>query len=96
MARRAGHRSAEGGCLIARLGKTQKKIIEYMKSQGGVHVYMGATIKSLKGREFLGGYFWEEIERSLTSLIKRGLVIKVKSGFYTTPGREEKSELCES
>jgi hypothetical protein len=64
-----------------RLGKTQALILQLMRDRGGVHVYIGAGMKA----DCLAGHFFEEVERSLKALVRRGVVIEVKSGFYTLP-----------
>lgn len=64
-----------------RLGKTQNLIVQYIRERGAEHVYLGCGAN--KG--CLTGYFWEEIERSLAALIRRGIVIEKKRGFYALP-----------
>ncbi len=70
-----------------RLGKTQKLIIWYMLREGGEHVHVGPACS--RTYELFAGYFWEEVERSLMALIKRGIVIEKKpqrkGGFYALP-----------
>ncbi len=66
-----------------RLGKTQKLILRYMLREGGEHVFVGVTCT--RGHDLFGGCFWEEVERSLMALVKRGIVIEKKRGFYALP-----------
>lgn len=66
-----------------RIGKTQAAIIGVMKARGGEHVSVGAGMHVFGTP--LEGYTAEEVERSLSALVRRGLVIEVKRGFYTLP-----------
>ena len=61
-----------------RLGKTQKLILRYMLREGGEHVFVGVTCTRGhdRGHDLFGGCFWEEVERSLMALVKRGIVIE--------------------
>jgi hypothetical protein len=70
-----------------RLGKTQKLILRYMLREGGEHVFVGVTCTRGhdRGHDLFGGCFWEEVERSLMALVKRGIVIEKKRGFYALP-----------
>jgi hypothetical protein len=75
------------------LGKTQKLIIQYIEREGSLHVYIGPNC--CRAHDLLSGYFWEEVERSLQSLVKRGVVIEKKKGFYALPPTSKPDEgLC--
>ncbi|WP_297500546.1 hypothetical protein [Ferrovum sp.] len=66
-----------------RLGKTQKLIIWRMLREGGEHVFIGPT--RTHGQDLFGGCFWEKVERSLAALVRRGIVVEKKRGFYSLP-----------
>lgn len=66
---------------MARIGKNQALVLQYLQDRGGLHVYLAPGCRS----DCLRGFTWEEVERSLHSLVRRGLVIKVKQGFYSLP-----------
>jgi hypothetical protein len=64
-----------------RLGKTQRLVVQFLREAGGTHVCLGPSVRA----GCLMGYTWEEVSRSLDALIKRGIVVEVKWGFYTLP-----------
>lgn len=67
-----------------RLGKIQAALIQWITDVGG-YTYIGSGTQGHL-RYGLGGRTLEEVERSLKALVKRGLIVEQKPGFYSLPG----------
>lgn len=68
---------------MARVGKVQAAILDFVRLGGGRHVYVGAGASVLGTG--LAGYYAEELERPIKALVKRGLLVERKNAFYTLP-----------
>jgi hypothetical protein len=66
-----------------KLSKNQEIILNYIKEQGGKHVYIGITLKA----NWCAGWDWHEVERPLKGLIKRGILTVTSKSFYHLVGQ---------
>lgn len=65
-----------------RLGKVQKAIVQWVTECGYTYIGAGTTHHRAYG---LGGKTLEEIERSVSALVARGIIKQHKPKFYSLP-----------
>lgn len=63
---------------VRRLGKTQQFLMNYIREQGGAHVFIGVGVRG----SGWAGYDYEEVKRSLDALTRRGLLRVERRCFY--------------
>lgn len=69
--------------MTSRLGPIQKKLMQWVKDGGRVHI----GVATVPPRHLdLGGHSMDEIGPALDRLVKRGLLESDKPGFYCLPG----------
>ena len=66
---------------MKKVSPNQQVILDYVRSMGGSHVFIGPTIKA----DCFGGWEWHEVERPLKGLVKRGLLREIRRCFYYLP-----------
>ncbi|KQO81319.1 hypothetical protein ASF29_18010 [Rhizobium sp. Leaf262] len=77
------------GLKTARLGGVQKALVKWIEDGGYTYIGEGTQHHYSYG---LGGRTLEEIQRSLDSLVTRGIVKMHKPGFYSMPGWEREGD----